>query len=60
MISGFIFPSPGLPLVSFVWMRRRCFYYNEAALAGKTRVHFRTASPEKHSTPLPFWKAFAS
>ena len=54
MILELLSLGPGLPLVSFV--------LDEAALSlcrwklrvsGKTGLHFRTASPEKLSTPVP-------
>ena len=54
MILELLSLGPGLPPVSF--------FLDEAALplvrrklrvSGKTGLHFRTASPEKLSTPLP-------
>jgi hypothetical protein len=55
VISGFIFLSPGLPLVSFVLDEAAlAFVKRELRVCGKTGLHFRTASPEKLSTPLPF------
>jgi hypothetical protein len=60
VISGFIFLSPGLLLVSFVLDEAALpFVRRKLRVFGKTGLHFRTASPEKLCTLLPIRKTFA-
>lgn len=53
MISVFIFLSPSLPLSFVLDEAALPFVRRKLRVSGKTGFHFRTASPEKLSTPLP-------